>query len=140
MPQPISPLQEAKPEEPEEIRTQVKEFELIETAEPKPDPTPVSPVKPTPKPVETRSSKSKKQGVSQTSKKITKVTPLEYLTKACKKHPKSMLRLCKLREATKQVRRHAPEAEWSPYKILSSDPYWFEPDSEPIELIEDGSI
>ena len=60
VPQPISPRQEAKPEEPEEIYTQVKAFEVIDTTEPKQVQTPASPVKPTPKPAETRSSKSKK--------------------------------------------------------------------------------
>ena len=51
-----------------------------------------------------------------------------------------MLRLCRLRETTKMIRRSLPEVEFGPYKILSADKLWMDPESEPIDLIDEQDL
>ena len=128
------------PEEPPAQQVEVSAFEEVEHIDTTTPTVPATPKKPATAARETRSVRQKKSGVSANSKAISKITPVEYLTNLCKKHPKSMHRLCKLRETTKMIKRSMPEIDFGPYKILAADPMWMDPESEPIDLIDDQQV
>ena len=67
------------------------------------------------------SNKKKNKEVLPSSKAISKQTPLQYLYRLHEKSPKSIMKLCRLREQMKKPTNKAEEKAMMTYQVLADD-------------------